>query len=139
MSESGDVAAWSRQTLDKTLADRVHDLHEHERNGARRLSEGPQDRSGSAEDHIRCLAHHLYGVRAHAVCVATGPVVVDPKVAALRPSKILKPPPEDGDAGLCFRDRSRRVNARTRRAASARAVARAHRVATRRPPRLRTR
>src|SRR5437667_7575135 len=103
MSESGDVATWSRQTLDKTLADWVHDLYEHHRNGARRLPEGPQHRSAMAEDHIRCLVDRLYGVRSRAVRVAPGPVVVDPAVAARRPSKILKAPPEYDDAGLRFR------------------------------------
>src|SRR6516162_8816795 len=37
--ETGGIAAWPRQTIDEAGADRIDDLREHDRHGARRLQQ----------------------------------------------------------------------------------------------------
>jgi hypothetical protein len=51
--ETRGVAAWSRQAVDVTGADRINDLHKHDRHRAGRLLHRPHRYAAGGQDDIR--------------------------------------------------------------------------------------
>ena len=82
-----------RETFDKTAVDRVGDLHEYQRHGARRLAQRRQRRISLDKDKIRRKRDQFPCMSAHALRVThpLGEAIIDSKVAALLPAKSLQP------------------------------------------------
>ena len=101
--ETGGVASRPRQTLDEAGADRIGDLHEHDRHGAGRLLQRPHGGAAWSQDDVRRERDQFRRVSASAVGVARCPADVDPHVAAVGPAQLLQSLLERRDAGLRFR------------------------------------
>ena len=102
--ESGDAAPRSRQARDEAAADRIGNDCENDWDGARLLQQSRRvgrairkDQFGLERDEV--LRELLPRLRVAGWC----PAILDPDVAALRPSELLESLPERRDAGLCFR------------------------------------
>ena len=76
------VAARPRQAIDKAGADRIGDTHEHNRHGAGRLQQRPNDRRTSGHDDVGRERGQFRRVLANVVGIGRGPADVDPHVAA---------------------------------------------------------
>jgi hypothetical protein len=85
--ESSRVAARPRQADDESGADRIDDLHEHDRHGAGRLQ---QRRRGygasSSHEDVRRERGQFRRVSANVVGVGRGPASVDPHIATVGPA-----------------------------------------------------
>ena len=80
-----------RETFDKAAVDRVGDLHEYARHGARRLEQRRQRRIGLDKDKIRRKRDQFPCMSAHALRVTLGEAIINSKVAAILPAKFLQP------------------------------------------------
>src|SRR5262249_15340854 len=101
--KAGDVAARPRQAIDEAGADRIGDDREHDRNGAGRLTQGPQCGAGKSHDDVRPERDQFGREFANAIGIPCGPAVIDPHVAALGPARLLQSLQERRDAGLAYR------------------------------------
>ena len=101
--KTGGVATGPRQALDEARADRIGDMHEHDRHGAGRLQQRPQRGAASGQDDVRCERDQFRRVSANAISIARAPAVFDPHVAADAPAQLLQPLRERGDADGSFR------------------------------------
>ena len=57
VAEASHVADGPREALDQAAADRIDDLNEHHRDGARRLPQRSDNRRAVADDHVRLERH----------------------------------------------------------------------------------
>ena len=73
LSEAGRVAARPRQALDEAGADRIGDLHEHDRHGAGRLLQWPDGRAANGQDDVRRERDQFRRVSANCVGIAGAP------------------------------------------------------------------
>ena len=103
LGEAGDVAAWPRDALDETGADRIDGLREHDRHRAGGLPHGSHDVAAGSQDHVRGERGQFRGVAAPALGVAAGPADVDAQVAADDPARLLQALLERREACLPFR------------------------------------
>src|SRR5262249_54571853 len=101
-SESSDIAPRVRQASNEPSADRVSYLSENDGHRARFAMECRQCRSGTGKNHVGAQPHQLLCIPPQAVRIAGGPTKVDPDVAAVDPSKLLKSLLDDRDATLRF-------------------------------------
>src|SRR5262249_48333700 len=99
----GGVAARPSQAINKTRADRVGDVYEYDRHGARRLQQWRHDRVAGAKDDVRRERGQLLGVLANVGCVTQGPAITHLHVAADEPTQWLHPLLKRLDAGLRVR------------------------------------
>jgi hypothetical protein len=53
IEETRDIAPRPRQAIDKACADRIGDIHEHDRHGAGCLLQGSRGRSATGQDDVR--------------------------------------------------------------------------------------
>src|SRR5262249_35736869 len=85
-------------------ADRIDDLREHDRHGARRLQQRRHDRDAtSSQNYIGCERNQFRRLFANALGIAHGPAIFDARVAAVGPTKLLQALRESGEPGLTFR------------------------------------
>ena len=103
LREPGDVAARPRQARDEAGADRIDDLHEHDRHGAGRLLQRRHDRDAAGQDDVRRERDQFRRVSCECARDRRSPAVVDPHVAAVGPAQLLQPLQERREAGLRFR------------------------------------
>jgi hypothetical protein len=102
-SESGCVAAGPREALGKAGADRVDDRREYDRNGPSLPLQRDQDRSAGSQNDVGSKRDQLRGVSSIALGIGGAPTGLDPHIAAVRATKLLKPLHERGHAALRFR------------------------------------
>jgi hypothetical protein len=88
--EAGGVATGSRQTWDEPTADRIADLNEHNRYRLSCLFQPLQGGRGRGDDNIWIRADELHRIGAQALGIAAAPANIDPYIAAIIPSELLK-------------------------------------------------
>ena len=103
LGQSGDVAARPGQACDEAGLDRVGDLREDDRDLARRGLQHGQRNRATDKNHLRFQSHQLRRVRSHALGAAGRKAILDPDIAALRPTQLLEPLPERRGACLPLR------------------------------------
>ena len=117
--------------VDEAGADRIGDLHEHDRHGAGRLQQRPHDRAAGGQDDVRRERDQFRRVSANTLGIAPAPAV---SICTLRPS--IQPnccsPAGTPQCGPGLPDRPRPAHEHADAPHSARAAARAPRAAT--PP-----
>src|SRR5262245_16283378 len=89
--ETRDVAARTRQALDKATADRVGDSREYDWHRACHLLQQPQGRTATGKDDVWREGHQFRCVSASAVSISPAPTAVDPHVATDGPACLLQP------------------------------------------------
>ena len=82
-------SARPRQAFDQPAADRINDLDEHHRDGARRLPQRCHNRRAVADDHVRFERHQLRNLRRDAAGVSSAKAILDADIAGVRPSQFL--------------------------------------------------
>src|SRR6516225_7463380 len=87
--ETGDVAAWPRQAVDETSADRIDDPREYNRHRTGCLQQRPQGRAALSQNDVRPERDQFRRVSPDVVSFASGPAYVDPNVAADGPARLL--------------------------------------------------
>ena len=102
IDETGDVAAWPRQARDEAAADRIG--NDAKMMGMVRVCCSIAAVVGVLCERMRsgCSATSSFANRCINSASPVRPAIVDPDVAALRPSKLLESLPECGDEGLSF-------------------------------------
>src|SRR5262245_28864584 len=93
LDEAGDIAAWAGQAGDETLAHRVGDKNKYDRDLPRFSLKRSGDWCRVREDGIGSRADQLFRKNLHPINVAVRPTIVDPHVATVRPTQLLKPRP----------------------------------------------
>ena len=81
--------ARARQAINEAGADRVGDIHEHDRHAARRLQQRRHSRCATSEDDVRRECGQFRRVLASVVGVAQAPAIIVPQVAADCPAQLL--------------------------------------------------
>src|SRR5262245_19697419 len=92
IGESGDVTAGTREARDKALADGVGYRHEYDWNVAGLPQYGCHHGTGVGHDHVGSQLDQFFGELPHKYRIVGSPAVLNPKVAALQPSKPTKSP-----------------------------------------------
>ena len=110
LSESGGVAARTRQAHGDAGADRIDRLREHDRHGTAHSLQKRHDHASCRDDHIRRKSHQFVRVSAPAVSIVGAPTNINAKVAADAPAEFLHALLERSDVGLGFQILSRCVH-----------------------------
>jgi hypothetical protein len=100
--EARDIATWPCLAGDKSAADCVHDLGEHDRDRAGQPLKLGQGRTAQGHDHIRCRTDHFGSRGLYPFRIARVLAILDPDVAALGPAQLLENIEERRDARLTF-------------------------------------
>ena len=90
-AKAGEVAAGPRQALDKAVANRIGDEHEHDRHSAGRLLQWNHGRSATGQDDVRCQGDQFRCISTTTLWITSGPAIVDVNVAPYGPAKFLEP------------------------------------------------
>jgi len=93
--KSGDVAAWAREAVNKSSADRIRHQHENDRHGASCLLQRPSGLLASGQDYVRRERDQFGRILPKTRHIAQGEAVVDPHIAALDPAQLLQSPQDD--------------------------------------------
>ena len=101
--KAGHVAARPRQAGNEALADWVRDHHEHDRYGVGDWLQDGQRRRALRHEHVRRQADQFPCQRQRQLGVVSEEAIVDPNVAALRPSQSIEGLLERSDAALHIR------------------------------------
>jgi hypothetical protein len=92
------------QALDKPGTNRVHDLNEHYRHGARRRVQNPPDgKTAGRHDDIRPERDHVHRVISNTIGINPAVPMGDPQVATDSPAECLQCAFEFGVASYRFR------------------------------------
>ncbi len=91
VDEAGDIPARERKARNETSANRVGDDHKYDRDHPRLLLERCGDWSRVCEDHVRLQVDLFFREHPHPIDVAIGPTIIDPNVATVHPTQLLKP------------------------------------------------
>src|SRR5260370_18817355 len=86
-----DVAARASQTLDEACANRIGDVREHDRHGARRSPQYPGSRTAWTEDDVRRQPNQFGCIFSSIILVSPGPTVVELEGLASLPAPLLQP------------------------------------------------
>jgi hypothetical protein len=89
-SKAGGVSARPCQAIDEAGADRIGDLHEHDRHGARLLQQRPRGCTADREDDVGRERSQFRGVSTNALGVARSPAQVDANVAPVGPAQLTQ-------------------------------------------------
>jgi hypothetical protein len=103
IGETGGVASRPRQALDEASADRIGDIHKHDRDGAGRLLQGPYGHAADGQDRIRRERNQFRRLSANGSGLAAGRAIVDLQVSANRPAQLLEALLEHHVSRLCLR------------------------------------
>src|SRR5436190_19420494 len=87
--EPRDVAARPRYALNEAEANWIVGVHEHNRDGARRLLQCRDRWRSVAKNDIWFQAYEFCGIMAEAVQISGRPTIIDPDVVALAPAQPL--------------------------------------------------
>src|SRR5215831_11678018 len=98
IEETGDIAARSCQALDEACADRICDIHQHDRHAAGRPLQLSCGRGATRQDNVRRERDQFRRESADAVGIARTPAVLDPHVAAVDPAQLVQSLLERGEA-----------------------------------------
>src|SRR5262245_59210853 len=101
-TETGDITAGPRQTIDEAAADRINDGHEHDRHRAGRLLQRCDARTAARQDYIGRRRDQLRREFANTISIGRAPTVVDLHIAADGPAQLLQPLMESREARLSF-------------------------------------
>jgi hypothetical protein len=99
-TESGDVAAWTRQAIHESLRDWVQNLTENKRDSTCRLLERRQCRTATTHNHFGRKAYEFRCQWFHTSCFTPRPAGRDPQVPAFNPTQVLKPSLQSRYTGL---------------------------------------
>ena len=109
MRKAGGIAAWPRQAVDKAAADRIGDIHEHDRHGAGRLAAMPRTAAPPAARMTSgASATNSAAYLRMSLGIGRAPAGVDPHIAADGPAQLLQPS-QNAAIRACLPDRSRPV------------------------------
>ena len=100
--EAGYVAARLGQAVDKAGADRISNVHEHDRHAPARLLQRRHAQGAADQDHVWRPRDQFRRVFALAVNIILAPANVDARVAADSPARFLQPLHERRKARLPF-------------------------------------
>ena len=89
LDEAGGVAARPRHALDVVAADRVGDIHEHDRHRAGCLQQRPQGGGAGDQNGVRRERGQVRRMFAHHGGLALAPEIIDPQIAAVDPPELL--------------------------------------------------
>ncbi len=103
IGEACGHAAWPRQALDETAANRIGDLHEHSRDGAVFLTQCREAWIAVGEHDVGRQREQFLSVCAQAFNVRAGEAVIDADVAAVGPAEVRETLPKRRDAGAHVR------------------------------------
>src|SRR5262249_46510071 len=95
--KSGDISTRIGEARDEALANGVRDRHKYNWNVAGLPQQGCHNRTGVGDDHLGLQLDQFFGELPHEYWVVGGPAVVNPKIAALQPSKLVKFPLQGRD------------------------------------------
>jgi hypothetical protein len=98
----GGIASWMRQARDKALRDRFDNRCEYYRHSAGCLLRGAQGHTGIGENHIGCQVQQFRHSDASPLVIGCTPAIVDLKIAADNPAKLLEFLPESREPALSF-------------------------------------
>ena len=101
--KASSVAARACQTVDEAGADRIGDVHEHDRHRARRLQQRPDGCGGNGQDDVRRQRHQFGRVFANTLGIPGAPAILDPHVASIGPAQLLQTLHERRQPARCFR------------------------------------
>src|SRR5262249_35704553 len=93
----------ARQACDEALTERIVDHSEDDRDGAGCLFQRCNNWRAMSNDQVRRRVHQLRRVSQDTGGIAAGKSIVDPDIAALRPSKCLKLWAKGRGTSLCLR------------------------------------
>src|SRR5262252_9559598 len=91
MDESGEVAAWARQTDDQAASDRIDHIHEHHRYSISFSLQRNGRRRSHTNDHVWPLAEQLPCENRELIGVCRRPAIIERYIAAFNPSMFLEP------------------------------------------------
>src|SRR5262249_33753543 len=107
--EPSRVAPRVRHAFHETAADRIGDLHEYHRDGARRLQHWACRRTPDGQNDVGVERHQFGGIFADALGITGAPSDVDVRVASLGPAQLGQSLQECGEARLRRRIVGRKI------------------------------
>jgi hypothetical protein len=104
-AETGHVGAGMRKVGDKSLAERISHLHEHDRKRRGFMAQGGDRRRCIREDDVGLEADQLCRLSLETFEVAAGPAIFEAGIPPIDPAEFPEPSGEGLLEGLCFRIR----------------------------------
>src|SRR6266849_6642566 len=101
--KTGRIAARPGEALDETDGDRIRERGEHDRDGARHLSQRHDELAGRHKNDVWGQRYQFLGKLAISLDIARSPTNIDPQVAANSPPSLLQTLEECRETGLPFR------------------------------------